>query len=213
MIFNSARYNYSISYERAKISKRRDKFSFIFPFAVTAVFIVLSIFYKEYFLKYLPYFTEDKVSIWYPAALFIITSALAVPIARIIFPEKYWPDILLTYNHEAVAAAAEAGIELILPQKPAPKPSPLTEEEFIKIKAEVANLKEKLEILNWALYFSLKIITLFILLDYFMKFVISLADDILTVFVLLGGIIILFAAPMTILYLIRRWAKLDGTEE
>ena len=112
-----------------------------------------------------------------------------------------------------MAAAAEAGIELILPQKPAAKPRPLTEEEFIKTKADVSNLKGKIEILNWALYFSLKIITLFILLDYFAKFVISLGDGILTVFVLLGGIIILFAAPMTILYLIRRWAKLDGTEE
>ena len=84
---DSARYNYSISYERAKISKWRDRFSFIFPFAVMAVFIVLSVFYKDYFLQHLPYFTEDKFSIWYPAALFIITSVLAVPIARIVFPE------------------------------------------------------------------------------------------------------------------------------
>jgi hypothetical protein len=139
--------------------------------------------------------------------LWVPLSFLNIPLSRLVFPAKSWPDILLTYNREAVEAAKKAGIELLLPEEPIPEKRPLTEEEFTKVELEVSRLKEIISVLSWLMYVSIKLLMLFIFFGYLAKFDYSGFPYIFSV---IGTIGILFGVPIGIFVLIGRWARLDS---
>jgi hypothetical protein len=208
---NLARYNYAISYERQKVAKRRDRFSLIFPIIMMCIYLVFWFTYSDVLLKYLPYVTEQTLALWYPSGLYVVVTLLAIPLSRLIFPERVWPEILLHFNQEAIEASAKAGIELIPPKKPVQTLKPITEEGYNKLKTEIGRLKGIIRILTFALYFSLKIASIVILLRFIN---IGFAHlGVFGVFIALGGILIIFAAPLGIMALLNRWARLDIVEE
>ncbi len=205
-----ARYNYSRSYEWRNISKRRERFSTIFTFGIMIASAILSILYKDEYLKYFPYATENN-SFLYVGALFLAATVLSIPLSRLIFPEKAWPDILLTYNREAVEAAAKSGIELVLPETPAPEKKLLTEEEFSKLDSEVLRLRKIIGILSLVIYFSIKAFMFTVFFDYAISRLPSPTHSpVLTLSLAFGIFIAIFIVPLVVLNLIGRWARIGG---
>jgi hypothetical protein len=141
----------------------------------------------------------------------VVLALSEIPLSWLIFPAKSWPDILLTYNPEAVEAAAKAGLELLMPEKTIPEKRLLTEEAFSKVEAEVTRLKGIISVLSYILYVIVKVFVIFVFIDYVMNLINPVPNyPLLSFIIVMVTIAIIFVAPVGIPYLIGRWARLDG---